>query len=136
MSGVYDFNNDGVVYTLEENDNGWLTFRNAPVSQSALKPVCKLLVMIDPNTHTDIYFHTEDSGSIDVIVKRQFLPKLKIKMTSSSGDTQLMNKPEISLSLTDNTTINTLGVDAAWALVQIVETQFTKVDVLSVKGYV
>ena len=136
MSGVYDFNNDGVIYTLEENDNGWLTFRNAPVSQSALKPVCKLLVMIDPNTHTDIYFHTEDSGSIDVIVKRQFLPKLKIKMTSSSGDTQLMNKPEISLSLTDNTTINTLDVDAAWALVQVVETQFTKVDVLSVKGYV
>ena len=94
--------------------------------------------MLDPLIPTSIYVHAGDNGAIEVMGSRAKLPLLNITATSAAAFatlTTLQTKPDISVTVVDNSHLNTLNVNAFWTTVQVVETQFENLHVVSQQGW-
>ena len=135
IPGVYDFNNDAILIT--QNNDPWLTFRKTPNLEDFVVPACNLLLMIDSKKSSNLYIQTENLGHINLKIIGQHLPMLNITMLNSKNSESLaLAQPNLYLSLTEKTTVGSIKVHATWSNIQIIETQFNSINVLSKKGWV
>ena len=134
IPGVYEFNNDAILIT--QNNDPWLTFRKTPNLEDFVVPACNLLLMIDSKKSSNLYIQTENLGHINLKIIGQHLPMLNITMLNSKNSESLaLAQPNLYLSLTEKTTVGSIKVHATWSNIQIIETQFNSINVLSEKGW-
>jgi hypothetical protein len=137
--GIYEFNKGIIRNQIKNSKNETIhSFQVEPSFDSFQTPVCRLVIMLDPLIPTSIHVHAGDNGAIEVMGSRAKLPLLNITATSAAAFatlTTLQTKPDISVTVVDNSHLNTLNVNAFWTTVQVVETQFENLNVVSQQGW-
>ena len=133
--GIYEFNK-GITHNQIKNSKNEIvhSFQVEPSSDSFQTTVCRLVIMLDPFIPTSIHVHAGDNGAIEVRGSRAKLPLLNITATSAAAFATL-TKPDISVTVVDNSHLNTLNVLGTWTTVQVVETQFENLNVVSQQGW-